>query len=79
MGSRDLRGTLKQLRSAIIPPPPADATTTDVERDELIAKDRERGRLSFYEFVKMAWHIVEPARKFVDGWHIARSANTFRR
>jgi predicted phage terminase large subunit-like protein len=71
MGSRDLRGTLKQLRSAIIPPPPADATTTDVERDELIAKDRERGRLSFYEFVKMAWHIVEPARKFVDGPHIA--------
>ena len=26
--------------------------------------------LSFYEFVRQAWHVVEPHTVFVDGWHI---------
>lgn len=35
------------------------------------AVDREIGlRGSFYDFVKMAWHVVEHGRPFVDGWHI---------
>ena len=25
---------------------------------------------SLYEFVKAAWHVVEPGTKFVDNWHI---------
>lgn len=32
--------------------------------------DRELCRRSLYEFVKEAWHIVEPAHDFVEGWHI---------
>lgn len=26
--------------------------------------------LSFYDFVRDAWHIIEPNTRFVDGWHI---------
>lgn len=34
-----------------------------------IADDRMRcGRL--HEFVRRAWHVLEPVTKFVDGWHI---------
>lgn len=25
---------------------------------------------SFYEFVKAAWHVIEPGKKFRDNWHI---------
>lgn len=32
--------------------------------------DRQDAEDSLYEFIKMMWHIVEPARPFVDGWHI---------
>lgn len=31
---------------------------------------RELAESSLYEFVKQAWHIVEPGKPFVDGWHI---------
>lgn len=27
-------------------------------------------RRSFYEFVKRAWHLLEPAKRFVDNWHL---------
>jgi predicted phage terminase large subunit-like protein len=30
----------------------------------------ERLRESYHEFVKASWHIVEPARPFIDAWHI---------
>ncbi len=37
----------------------------------LAALDREIGmRGSFYDFVKMAWPLVEHGRPFVDNWHI---------
>ena len=37
----------------------------------LAAVDREIGmRGSFYDFVKMSWHVVEHGRPFVDNWHI---------
>jgi predicted phage terminase large subunit-like protein len=35
------------------------------EIDRLLA-----GADSFYEFVRLAWPVVEPATPFVDGWHI---------
>ena len=31
----------------------------------------ERCEQSLYEFVQQAWHIVEPDRPFIRGWHIA--------
>lgn len=38
---------------------------------ELIEYERELGtRGSLHDFVQMAWPLVEPAREFVDGWHI---------
>jgi hypothetical protein len=38
---------------------------------KLAAIDREIGlRGSFYDFVKMAWPLVEHGRPFVDNWHI---------
>lgn len=30
----------------------------------------ETARESLYEFVRQAWHVVEPDRDFIDGWHI---------
>jgi len=26
--------------------------------------------ISYLEFIRQAWHVIEPARPFVDGWHI---------
>ena len=35
-------------------------------RDEL----RQRAESDLYEFVKQAWHVVEPGVPFVGGWHL---------
>jgi predicted phage terminase large subunit-like protein len=35
-----------------------------------VAVDRELCRRSFHEFVKRAWHIIEPGVPFSDNWHI---------
>lgn len=40
------------------------------ELDELIAIDQELCASSFYHFAKKAYPILEPNRRFVDGWHI---------
>jgi predicted phage terminase large subunit-like protein len=32
--------------------------------------DRERATRSLHEFVRQAWHVVEPFTPFVPGWHI---------
>lgn len=38
---------------------------------ELVQIERELGlRGSLRDFVRMAWHLVEPGVPFVDGWHI---------
>lgn len=37
---------------------------------QLIEHEREAGARSLYEFVKMAWHLVEPSTEFSDNWHI---------
>jgi len=37
----------------------------------LVDLEREIGlRGSFYDFVRMAWHIVEPGADFIENWHI---------
>jgi predicted phage terminase large subunit-like protein len=41
-----------------------------VEVNQTLEDQRLEGRRSLYAFVKMAWPLVEPARPFVDGWHI---------
>jgi predicted phage terminase large subunit-like protein len=30
----------------------------------------EKARRNLYEFVRQAWHVVEPATPYIDGWHI---------
>src|SRR5215210_3194562 len=32
--------------------------------------DQEFARRSLHEFVRQAWHVVEPATEYVPGWHI---------
>ncbi len=32
--------------------------------------DRELSKRSFYEFVKLAWPVLEPETEFKDGWHV---------
>ena len=34
-----------------------------------IALEREIGKRSLYEFVKMSWLIVKPGEKFIENWH----------
>lgn len=36
----------------------------------LLELEREIGRRSLYEFVKLAWHVIEPSTPFNDNWHI---------
>jgi len=38
--------------------------------DELIDLERQICEFSLYEFVKAAWHILEPATPLILGWHI---------
>jgi predicted phage terminase large subunit-like protein len=41
------------------------------KKTSLVAIEREIGlRGSFYDFVKMAWPVVEPSLEFRDNWHI---------
>lgn len=47
-----------------------DSRPEEARADLWVALERERGRRSFRKFVGMAWHVVEPARTFVPGWHI---------
>ena len=38
--------------------------------DLLINLERELAERSLYEFVRQAWHVIEPSTVFVPGWHI---------
>ena len=50
---------------------PALSGLTDQFEATLIAEKRRRtAELSLYEFVKQAWHVVEPGVPFVHGWHL---------
>ncbi len=33
-------------------------------------RDKRRAESSLYEFVRQAWHVVEPGVEFVPGWHL---------
>ena len=37
---------------------------------DLVDVETERGRRSLKYFLERAWHIVEPARDFIDNWHV---------
>lgn len=39
-------------------------------RQALVELDRADCRESFYKFVQLAWHILEPTRPFVGGWAV---------
>jgi predicted phage terminase large subunit-like protein len=43
---------------------------TELYRQTLILIDRQICRDSLHEFVKAAWHVIEPGVPFVDGFHI---------
>jgi predicted phage terminase large subunit-like protein len=47
--------------------PVQPAVMLDLVRKE---KQRRAASASLYEFVKQAWHVVEPGVKFVESWHI---------
>jgi predicted phage terminase large subunit-like protein len=32
--------------------------------------DRELARKSLAEYIRQAWHVVEPGNRFIDGWHL---------
>lgn len=46
-----------------------DEDFTSYEIDE-IELDRELSARSFHDYVQVAWPLVEPAREFVDNWHV---------
>lgn len=33
-------------------------------------QNRRKAEASLYEFVRQAWHVIEPGVPFVDGWHL---------
>lgn len=35
---------------------------------------RKRAEQSLYEFMRQAWHVIEPATQFVEGWHLEEIA-----
>jgi len=39
-------------------------------QEKLSAEDRQRAEESLHQFVQKAWHVVEPATEYIDGWHI---------
>lgn len=64
MAARDLIGRLERLNAKLRP-----VSAVPLPIDSSIEEDREKCRV-LYEFVKSAWHIVEPNTPFMDGWHI---------
>jgi hypothetical protein len=41
----------------------------EIERECNVRKGQECGS-SLYEFIRTFWHVVEPGREFVEGWHL---------
>jgi predicted phage terminase large subunit-like protein len=64
-GIREMKDQYARLNFVLRPPVKAA-----VAIDRTLEEEREQLRGSLYEFVKVAWSIVEPHRPFVDGWHI---------
>ena len=41
-----------------------------ITNSDLLEVDRELSRRSLVEFIRLAWPVLEPARRFVPNWHI---------
>jgi predicted phage terminase large subunit-like protein len=41
-----------------------------LSRASIVAVRKRLAEDSLYEFVKQAWHVVEPSTDFVEGWHL---------
>ena len=39
--------------------------------EDIKAAKRELYKRSLHEFVKAAWHVLEPGQPYIDGWHVA--------
>ena len=46
---------------------PSPDVMIDMIRNE---KERRAASASLYEFVRQAWHVVEPGVPFIASWHI---------
>lgn len=42
-----------------------------VRTERQIRSERLRAEASLLEFCRQAWHVLEPATRFVEGWHLA--------
>jgi predicted phage terminase large subunit-like protein len=68
-GQEAVSATLRQMQERLEDqtiPAPASQTPTTAMTTEPVASPT----LTLYEFVRQAWHLVEPDIDFVDGWHI---------
>ncbi len=63
LSDSELKSLLKQVR------PESRKKLLDELRDHRTPK--ERAEASLHEFVRQAWHTVEPDTPFIDNWHIA--------
>lgn len=45
-------------------------THPTLTNDDFIAIEKELCRRSLSEFIKRAWHIIEPSQPYLHGWHI---------
>src|SRR5207237_7480 len=48
----------------------ANALAVDLSRALAEGGAAERARRSLREYVRQAWHVVEPSTPYVHGWHI---------
>lgn len=42
----------------------------DARKQVVHSPERKKAEESLHEFIKQAWHVLEPATEYVDGWHI---------
>lgn len=46
------------------------AKQISLTHDDWLAIEREACKRSLSQFVKLAWHVIEPSQPYVHGWHI---------
>lgn len=59
---------------AIVEKAPEITASTQADFYTRLARGLEETRLTFSEFSHQSWHIVEPARPFMDNWHLGAIA-----
>lgn len=45
-------------------------TALELTNEDFLAIDRELAQRSLSEFVRMAWHVLEPGQPYIHGWHV---------